>query len=124
MFHMPSATTVYGAKQMSIETKKEMHNDLVDERRNFWMQTLLDKRKHIDNARSMLYHKIPLGGKYSLVINKELLIIPSLVFGPCKYHLCGPYNTRLIRNRHLVHLMRILTTCSIHNRETFMWDRG
>ena len=35
LLHMPSVTIVYGAKQMSIETKKEMHSDLVDEQRNF-----------------------------------------------------------------------------------------
>ena len=47
---MPT-TTVYGTKQMPIETKKEMHNELVDEQRNFWMQALKDKRKHINNAK-------------------------------------------------------------------------
>ena len=36
---------------MPIETKKEMHNELVDEQRNFWMQALKDKRKHINNAK-------------------------------------------------------------------------
>ena len=50
LLHMPS-TTIYGAKQMPIETKKKMHNDLVDEQRIFWMQDLQGKRKHIDNAK-------------------------------------------------------------------------
>ena len=35
LLHMPTITIVYGAKQMSIETKKEMNSDLVDEQRNF-----------------------------------------------------------------------------------------
>ena len=48
---MSFVTTDHGAKQMPIETKKEMYNDLVDEQRNFWMQALQDKRKHIDNAK-------------------------------------------------------------------------
>ena len=48
---MPTVTIVYGAKQMSIETKKEMKSDLVDEQRNFWMQALHEKRKHVDNAK-------------------------------------------------------------------------
>ena len=48
---MPSITIVYGAKQMPIETKKEMHSELVDEQRSFWMQDLQGKRKHIDNAK-------------------------------------------------------------------------
>ena len=50
LLQMPS-TTVYGAKQIPIETKKEMHNELVDEQRNFWTQALYEKRKHIDNAK-------------------------------------------------------------------------
>ena len=50
LLHMPS-TTVYGATQMPIENKKEMHSDLVDEQRNFWMVALQDKRKHIDHAK-------------------------------------------------------------------------
>ena len=37
--HMPTVTIVYDVKQMPIETKKEMHSDLVDEQRNFWMQS-------------------------------------------------------------------------------------
>ena len=37
-------------KQMLIETKKELHNELVDQQNDFWMQDLQDKRKHIDNA--------------------------------------------------------------------------
>ena len=45
---------LHGAKQMPIETKKEMHNEFVDEQRNFWMQALQDKRKHIDNAKKYL----------------------------------------------------------------------
>ena len=48
---MPTVTIVYGAKQMPSETKKELNSDLVDEQRNFWMQPLQDKRKHIDNAK-------------------------------------------------------------------------
>ena len=36
---------------MPIETKKEMHNELVDEQRNSWMQALQGERKHIDNAK-------------------------------------------------------------------------
>ena len=51
LLHMPTVTIVYGAKQMPIETKKEFNSDLVDEQRNFWMQALQDKRKHIDNAK-------------------------------------------------------------------------
>ena len=46
MLHM-SSTTVYGAKQMPIETKKEIHSELVDEH---CMQALQEKRKHIDNV--------------------------------------------------------------------------
>ena len=42
LLHMPSVTIVYGAKQMSIETKKEMHSDLVDEQRNFWGEWALE----------------------------------------------------------------------------------
>ena len=48
---MPTITIVYGAKQMPIETKKELNSDLVDEQRNFWMQALQEKRKHIDHAK-------------------------------------------------------------------------
>ena len=51
LLHMPSVTIVYGAKQMPIETKKELHSELVDEQRNFWIQALQEKRKHIDNAK-------------------------------------------------------------------------
>ena len=40
LLHMPSVTIVYGAKQMPIETKKELHSELVDEQRNFWIQAL------------------------------------------------------------------------------------
>ena len=36
---------------MPIETKKELHSELVDEQRNFWIQALQEKRKHIDNAK-------------------------------------------------------------------------
>ena len=51
LLHMPSVTIVYGAKQMPTETKKELHNELVDEQRNFWIPALQEKRKHIDNAK-------------------------------------------------------------------------
>ena len=51
LLHMPSVTIVYGAKQMPIQTKKELHSELVDEQRNFWIQALQEKRKHIDNAK-------------------------------------------------------------------------
>ena len=51
MLHLPTITIVYGAKQMSIEAKKEMNSDFVDKQRNFWMQALQDKRKHTDNAK-------------------------------------------------------------------------
>ena len=51
LLHMPLITIVHGAKQMLIETKKEMKSDLLDEQRNFWMQALKDKKKHIDNAK-------------------------------------------------------------------------
>ena len=34
LLHMPS-TTVYGAKQMPIETKKVVHNELVDHQKDF-----------------------------------------------------------------------------------------
>ena len=36
---------------MPIETKTEMHSELVDEQRSFWMQALQEKGKHIDNAK-------------------------------------------------------------------------
>ena len=36
---------------MSIETKKEMHNELVDEQKDFQMQALQDKMNHIDIAK-------------------------------------------------------------------------
>ena len=51
LLHMPTVTVVYGSKQMPIESKKELNSDLVDEQRIFWMQSLQDKRKHIDNAK-------------------------------------------------------------------------
>ena len=50
--HLLPFVTVYGAKQMPIETKKEMHSELVDEQRNSCMQALQEKRKHIDNAKN------------------------------------------------------------------------
>ena len=83
--HMPS-TTVYGAKQMPIDTKKEMRSELVNEQRNFWMQALREKRKHIDHAKKYLGPQDTSwshGETCSLVIKKELLITPTLVFGPC-----------------------------------------
>ena len=50
LLHIPS-TTVYGAKQMTIKTKKQMHSELIDEQGIFWMQVLEDKKKDIDNAK-------------------------------------------------------------------------
>ena len=35
LLHMSSVTIVYGAKKLPIETKKEMHSNLVDEQSNF-----------------------------------------------------------------------------------------
>ena len=120
LFQMPS-TNVYGAKNMPIETKNEMHCELVMNK--VGCKSYKTKRNILRMQRNMPHNKICHGGTCSLVINKELLIIPSLVFSPCKYHLCGLYDTHLIVKRHLLHLMWILTTCSIHNNETFMWDR-
>ena len=45
LLHMPSLTIVYGTKNMPIQTKKELHNELVDEQRNFWMQALTEKKQ-------------------------------------------------------------------------------
>ena len=50
LFHIPS-TTVYGANKMSLETKTQMHSELIDEHTIFWMQALKEKIKHIDNAK-------------------------------------------------------------------------
>ena len=47
LLNMPSAID-YGAKQMPIETKKDMHSELIEEQRNLWKQALSEEKKHID----------------------------------------------------------------------------
>ena len=46
-----SSTIVYGAKQMPIETKGQLHSDLVSEQKRLWLQALEEKRKHIEVAK-------------------------------------------------------------------------
>ena len=120
LLHMSSVTAVYGVKQMPIETKKEMHSDLVDEQRNFGMQALQDKTKHIDNAKK---HVGPQDTSWwDIFFIDQQRIIHNSFSGIWPLQI--PFTWCLIHNCHLMHLMRILTTCSIHNSETFMWDRG
>ena len=41
LLHMPMVTIVYGAKQMPIETKKELNSDLVEDRLHMiWSHTI------------------------------------------------------------------------------------
>ena len=60
------------------------------------------------------------------VLNDQEEIVDNCIVGTwtVQIPLRDLYNTLVILKLLLLHLMRLMTTCSIHNKETSMWDRG
>ena len=46
-----SRSTIYGAKQMPYESKKQLHSEIIEEQEMYWIQQLDEKKKHIDKAK-------------------------------------------------------------------------
>ena len=66
--------------------------------------------------RSILYYKIPHGWDVFFSDQQGIMDISFIGIGHCICHLHGSHNSHVVLNRHFMHLMWILTICSIDTK--------